>query len=752
MKQTFKIQIKGLVQGVGFRPFIFNLATQHSLNGVVTNNEQGVLIYINSSEKKALLFLNDILKNKPEVAVITEHDIQEVDFNTFSNFSIIASKTKAQINTPLTPDFAICKICKTELSDSKNRRFNYGFTTCTHCGPRYAITKQYPFERMHTSLSKFTMCKACNTEYTNPKNKRFHSQTNSCPTCGVQLQLVDNSGKIITENQESAVLKITTLLSQGHIVAIKNTNGYLLCCNATNKDTINELRKRKKRPRKPFAVLYSSIKAIKRDFFINSFEEETLLSKVAPIVIVKNKKKVSIAVDIIAPNLDQTGVMLPASALLELIVKKTHFPIVATSGNIHGSSIIATKKEAEEQLKTIADYFLHHNLAIQFPQDDSVIKYADSKPIILRRSRGLAPNISAKTRHKEPILAMGAHLKSTITFTPNAQTYTSQYFGNLDNYTVLERYKNTIEQYVDLFKSSPKKILVDTHPQYQSSILGHELALKWNSQLQKIQHHKAHFCSVLGENDLFKSNKKILGVIWDGTGLGDDNHIWGGEFFSYQHYKIERLTHFEYFDWLANDKMAKEPRLALLSLLDEEHQNLIKDKFTPTEWKTYLTLKKTNKVQTSSVGRLFDAVASALNLIDNNTFEAEAAMQIEYCANTINNNDCIDLLAHIDYDKIPSKRLVNIILKAYLVDGVSKAYIARSFIYTLAKSIIYLAKKNNVNTVACSGGVFQNTTLINFLGKLTQKEKINLKLNCNLSANDENISYGQLMYHLYIKN
>ncbi|WP_178989447.1 carbamoyltransferase HypF [Winogradskyella schleiferi] len=747
--KTFKIQIKGRVQGVGFRPFIFNLANQYQLKGTVSNNENGVIIYCNASKEKAEAFLVNILQDKPEVAIITSHTIIEASNVEYVDFTIIPSESNAQINIPLTPDFAVCQSCKTDISNLENRRFNYAFTTCVHCGPRYAITTKFPFERAHTSIADFKMCSDCGEEYANPNDRRFHSQTNSCSTCGIQLRLTNNLGRA---TKSDSISKVSQLLSEGKIIAIKNTNGYVLCCDASNPQTIKELRKRKKRPNKPFAVLYPSIELIKKEFELSSYEQVALQSRVAPIVILQNTKNISVSVNAIAPNLNQTGVMLPSSSLLQLIIKTLNKPIVCTSGNSHGSPIISIEKEANKNLKDIADYFLHHNLDIQFPQDDSVVRFASEQQIILRRSRGLAPNyIDIKIKSKAPVLAMGAHLKSTFTFVPNEQTYVSQYFGNLDSYEVLERYKATINQYVHLFETKPKTILIDKHLQYQSSSLGNEFALGWNTSIQEIQHHKAHFTSVLGEHNLFTSKEKILGVVWDGTGLGEDNAIWGGEFFAYQNNEIERLSHFEYYDWLANDKMAKEPRLALFSLLDDYNKEIIKHKFSETEWSIYSKTIKSNSLKTSSVGRLFDAVASALDILDINTFEAEAPMLLENCANTYSKSYYIDFLHKKEYDEVPSKLIINAILKAHR-EGFCKERLVYSFIYTLAKSIIKMAKKYEFKIIACSGGVFQNALLVSILSQIAKKEDINLKFNCKLSSNDENISFGQLMYQQHIKN
>ena len=529
MVKTFQITISGQVQGVGFRPFVYGLAKKFQLGGSVCNNENGVLIYLNASEEMAHEFLIELIENAPSISVIQSHFIFRIPFREFEGFQIVTSKIKLRVNSPLTPDFAICESCRLEIKDYNNRRYGYAFTTCTNCGPRYAVTSKFPFERENTTIAAFMMCATCQQEYTNPKDRRFHSQTNTCTDCGIQLKLEDNNGKPVEGDQQELIRKASDLIRNQNILALKSTHGYLLCCTAKSKIAIKRLRDRKQRPSKPFALLYPTLDRIKKDFYLSSAEEKMLTSAVAPIVILNPKKfNAYPEPEYIAPQLDQLGVMLPSSALLTLLMNELDMPIIATSGNIHGSPILSKKSDAIQKLSEVADYFIHHNLEITFPQDDSVVRFVGTHQITLRRARGLAPNyLQSSFSNNEKILAMGAHLKSTFTYVPNSQTYVSPYFGNLDNYEVSESFQNSLDQFKELFQAAPELILIDGHFNYQSSILGKELAKKWKARCISIPHHKAHFASVLGEHGLFTSKEKILGVVWDGTGLGEDRMIWG---------------------------------------------------------------------------------------------------------------------------------------------------------------------------------------------------------------------------------
>ena len=751
MLKTYKIVISGQVQGVGFRPYVYVLASEFSLTGTVSNNEKGVIIYASGLENSVNNFYIKLLQFPPPVSLIKESSISEIDLQNFNDFKIIPSNKNGQLNLPLTPDFAICEDCKNDIKNTNNRRYNYAFTTCVNCGPRYAITQTFPFERRNTSIDEFPMCDACLEEYTNPSNRRFHSQTNTCSTCGITLKLMNNEGGNIEVLTMNLFKEIVNVLTEGNIVAIKNTSGYLLCCNAENEDVVNKLRVKKNRPNKPFAVLYPSLNFLQKELDLNKEQLKSLTSVVRPITIISSQNyKGNLALNSVAPGLNQLGVMLPYTGILQLLANELDFPIVATSGNIHGSPIISNNEDAFEKLKDVADYFLQHNLKIEQPQDDSVVKFSTKfkQEILFRRSRGLAPNyLNCTINSSEKILAMGADLKSSIAFYPNKYLYISQYIGNLENYDVYNRFIETTTSFLNIFEQQPSIILVDKHPNYYSTKYGKELAQKANSKLVEVQHHKAHFSAILGEHNLFE--EKVLGVIFDGTGFGDDSAIWGGEFFNYENNTIERVNHLAYFDWLLGDKMAKESRLSLLSLASEEMNDILETKFTSNELKTYQTLKKSNSLKTSSVGRLFDAVASILDITDYNSYEGEAAILMENLITDYNLNSCKSYLEIIE-NEISSEEIIKNIGKDFK-NGNSKENIIINFLYTLANAIFEIAKTNQYNHIAFSGGVFQNTTLVDMLIELVPKE-IKLYFHNDLSPNDENISFGQLMYYLNIKN
>ena len=747
---TYRIVIRGQVQGVGFRPFVYSAALSHRLSGTVSNNEEGVIIFASGRKEDLAGFYRHLVTSPPEVARVKSHSAEEIEEREFESFSIVPSEKNARLNLQLTPDFALCKTCEKDLADPANRRYAYPFTTCTYCGPRWAITNSFPFERDHTNMRAFPMCPSCQKEYEDPLDRRFHSQTNSCNKCGVKLNLVEQNGQLVETDPEKMFKEIHRLILEGNIIAIKNTSGYLLCCDARNHEAIKELRNRKRRPTKPLAILYPSLSSLKADLPLLPDQEEELTGPERPIVLIDSEDyRGPLALDALAPGLRQLGVMLPYTALLAMLMHEVPFPLVATSGNIHGSPIISTEEEASEALQEVADFFLHHNLQVTNPQDDSVVKYSSKtgQKILFRRSRGYAPNYyGCMPECSKKVMALGAHLKSTIAFYPNDFLYLSQYLGNLDHLDVYSRFTRTAEFFTELFEEIPEVVLCDLHPGYGSTQFARSKAQTWKAEVVDIQHHKAHFAAVLGEHELFDTEEPVLGVVWDGTGYGEDGAVWGGEFFRYEKDRMERIAHFEYFPWLAGDKMALEPRLSLFSLARGQEIANSRSHFSPEELRIYQKLMGRADLQTSSVGRIFDAVASLLGVCHFNTYEGEAAILLENRISGYDLNSCRAYIGVGEDNRIPSHKLIDNI-GTDLQKGTPADQIIRNFLFTLARLIFEMAERNGFKHIACSGGVFQNATLVDMIGEIA-KDNYKLYFNTALSPNDENIAFGQMAYYI----
>jgi hydrogenase maturation protein HypF len=737
------------VQGVGFRPFVYNLAMQMNLKGYVSNDEFGVIILVQGKSELVSEFCKLIENKQPKSAKIQSITISEIQTKQqFDTFYIKPTEKNIVVDLPLTPDFAICDSCKTEILDSENPRYFYPFTTCTQCGPRYSITEKFPFERENTSINAFEMCTNCQSEYTNPKDIRFHSQTNSCPNCGIQISFTDNFGNIFSGSNKQIFENISKKLHQGAIVAIKNTSGYLLMCDATNLDAVQKLRNRKKRPTKPFAVLFSDFKQLSSYLNCNQNEETHLKSTEAPIVILTVKQQNDIALEQISPNITTIGAMLPNSGTLFLLSHIFNKPLIATSGNFHGSPICSDEEEAIILLKPIADYYLHNSLQIQHPQDDSVIKFSsqNQQKIILRRSRGFAPNYSFEKDkiNNQKILCLGGDLKNTITIIPNNQCYISEYIGDLGNYETYNRFEKTIKNYQTIFSFSPEIIVRDEHPNYENNKIIAEFP---NTEIVKVQHHTAHFAAILGERKLWHSDRNIMGIVWDGIGFGSETEIFGGEFFTYQNNKINRIAHLDYFSWIIGDKMSKNPKISALSI--SENDLYFQKYFDKNEWKLYTKLIKNASVKTSSIGRLFDAVAFVLGFENPISFEGEAGMYVEKLAQKAlnENRPTTDYLENESCtNSIPTKKIVSQIILDVKAN-INPEIIALNFHYTLVKTIEKIAVFANASELAFSGGVFQNSVLID-LAINNLKQKYKLHFHEILSPNDENISFGQLNYYL----
>lgn len=593
--QTYHIHITGIVQGVGFRPFVYKIANGLSLKGSIKNGLDGVHFLFNANEDLANEVYQTIINQAPSNARIHSHSLAKIAHTNFSKLEIIRSEESGEPNMPLTPDFALCPTCRKELETSKNLRFNYAFTTCTYCGPRYSITQKLPYDRYTTTMDTFTMCPDCQKEYNNPLDRRYYSQTNSCDTCGIKLSYIDfnfysQGGKLGANNE--LVEEVVSQLNQQKIIAVKGIGGYLLMCDAQNEKAIQNLRTRKHRPTKPFAVMYPNFEQLNNEFQINDQEKEALTNEVASIVLLQKKENIkqSLTSRLIAPGLSRIGCMIPYAPLFQLILDAFKKPVIATSANISGSPIIYEDDSAKEELASIADSILMHNRKILIPQDDSVISFTanHNQKIIHRRSRGLAPSYESPNfkSTEKTILATGAQMKSSFSFLTKNRVYISQYLGDMDKYLTQNEYQYTIDHMQSILASKPNVILTDKHPAYFTTEWSHEKGEELHIPTHQVQHHKAHFAAVLSENNLLESSETILGVIWDGTGLGDDQQIWGGEFFGYKNKAINRIDHIDYFPFMLGDKMPKEPRISALCIANsiEASEEILKPKFSKQEW------------------------------------------------------------------------------------------------------------------------------------------------------------------------
>lgn len=746
---TYNIHLNGIVQGVGFRPYVYRTAISFGVKGFVRNDLNGVFIIVSGEKDNLKKFYDFLLQNMPKEANIITKTIKESAYRAYKDFKIESSKTDTiQINKPfIAPDFAMCDKCKSELYNPYNRRFQYPFITCTDCGPRYSIIQSLPFDRANTSMADLKLCKTCINEYFSPTDRRFYSQTNSCNDCGIKIKLYDSFGKMASDQDSTILEQVSQLINKGYIIAVKGIGGFLLVCDATNEQAIKTLRERKQRPTKPFAIIYPDIRSIEYDYAVSEAEKELLTSEIAPIVLLhKKKNSYNIASEVIAPGLSKIGVFLPYAPLLELILSKFGKPIIATSANISGSNIIYENEQALTQLSIIADYILVHNRDITMPQDDSVIQISKetNTKIILRTGRGLSPVYFSIDNNSLDAIGYGSLLKSSICLSSHNQIYVSQYLGNTTNFDSQENYKDVANKLLQLLMIKPTTLACDNHPNYFSTYLAEQQAKVHQIPLIKIQHHKAHFFAILGEYQLL--HERVLGVIWDGTGLGEDYHIWGGEFFVYENYDIKREAHIEYTTNILGDKMAKEPRLSALSFFKGISNDVIHTFFTPSEWSLYNNILSQEKLQTSSVGRLFDAIAALLQLTLKQSYEGEAALCLE-------NTACNYRIRYPQYyhtytfsfdgKEIFIKQMLSEIASD-LTNKEEIGKIALKFHFTLVRIIDEVAQKYNINKLAFSGGVFQNPLLIDLL-KIQLPNNYKLHFHKKTSPNDENISFGQIV-------
>ena len=729
-----QIRVRGIVQGVGFRPFVYNLAQKLGLAGYVLNSSAGVVIEVEGDRTHVDRFVRELNENPPPLAQIEDIAIESLEPASYSAFAIRESVDEPGAPAPVSPDVATCPDCLRDLQTPSNRRFGYPFTNCTNCGPRYTITRMIPYDRPLTTMACFPMCEECLREYEDPSNRRFHAQPNACPDCGPSLTL--------------AIEAARQLLREGRIVAIKGLGGFHLVCDPFDDAAVRLLRERKKRSDKPFALMVPDAAAAEKLCVVSDAERAALTSIRRPIVILERRPGVPLS-QALAPGNNTLGVMLPYTPLHHLLFDESLSALVMTSGNVSEEPIVTGNREAATRLHSIADAFLFHNRDIHTRVDDSVARVIAGRERVLRRSRGYAPHPVTLGFPVAEILACGAELKNTFCLTKDHYAFLSQHIGDLENYETLVFYRETLDRMQRLFRISPAAVAYDLHPQYLSTKLALEM-----TEVQQIgvQHHHAHIASCMAENGIAG---KVIGVAFDGTGFGTDGKIWGGEFLVADFTGFERRAHFRYIALAGGDRAVREPwRLGLSYLLDTFGARFdsldlpllrrIPSKKTATV--RSMIERRINTVETSACGRLFDAVASIVGVRDEVNFEAQAAIELEAAALTgVEATYPFEITADSVW-QIDVRPMIESIVRDL---GAAKpaGWISAAFHNTVAAIVvevcIRLKAAEGIDRVCLSGGTFQNVYLVESTAASLRDNGFEVFLHSQVPPNDGGISLGQ---------
>ena len=740
------MQIRGAVQGVGFRPFVFRLASELGLTGWVNNSPQGVSIEVEGSSEKLKTFLIRLSDEKPPRSFIQSLESAHLDPIDFIGFEVRQSDETGTKTALVLPDIAVCPDCLSEVNDPLNRRFRYPFTNCTNCGPRYSIIETLPYDRANTTMRSFEMCPDCRAEYEDPSNRRFHAQPNACPLCGPQLQLWTSDGEVV-ESAEKALIAAAEAIRSGKIVAVKGLGGFHFMVDARNDAAVNELRRRKHREEKPLALMFPTLAMIEAECNVTEMESRLLTSPEAPIVLLEKLPNIeSNLAAAIAPGNPYLGAMLPYTPLHYLLMSELRFPVVATSGNISDEPICIDEKEAFKRLAKIADLLLVHNRPIARQVDDSIARVMMRREMIVRRSRGFAPLPVSLKQELPPVLAVGAHLKNSVAVSAGHNVFISQHIGDLETKEAFNAFEKVIWSLENLYDLAPDTVACDSHPDYLST----RWAVDSSIPRAAVQHHYAHILSCMAENEV---DPPALGVAWDGTGWGPDGTVWGGEFLRIGEAGYERIAHLRTFRLPGGDAAVKEPRRSALGLLYEIFGERVFDKhelfpvlaFMPSELKTIRRMLDSglNAPKTSSAGRLFDAVASIMGMRERIRFEGQAAMELEFLAEPNEYGVYEFEIAIGTPSAIDWEPMVRGII-ADTSDGISASRIAAKFHNTLVDMIVRVAAIAGEKAVALSGGCFQNKYL-------TERAITRLRENCfnvywhqRVPTNDGGIALGQI--------
>mgnify|MGYP003729672623 CR=1 FL=1 len=709
-----RARITGAVQGVGFRPHVYRLAQQHGVRGFVLNSAAGVVIEAEAANGQVRAFVEHLRAEPPALAVVASFTTETLPDAGFRDFRVEESDPGGEAEAFLLPDLAMCAECRREIFDPRNRRHRYPFTTCTHCGPRYTIVEALPYDRPRTSMIDFPMCAACEAEYRDPGDRRFHAQTNCCPACGPRLELWAQDGSPLAEG-EDALARAAEAVRQGRILALKGIGGFHLVCDARNSEAILELRRRKGRPSKPFAVM------------VPEHDHPLLHTPASPIVLVENTLGLPEA---IAPGNPLLGVMIPYSPLHALLLEELRFPVVATSGNLTDDPICFDNREAVERLSGIADVFLVHNRRILRPVDDSIVREIAGRAVLLRRARGYAPLPLEAPRALPEMFATGGHMKNTVAFSRGRRVFLSQHLGDLSTPAAVSNHRRMTADFGRIYGVRPQAAACDLHPDYGSTATARAMGV----EVRAVQHHVAHLFSAVLEHGL---EPPVFAASWDGTGAGADGTVWGGEFLLWEGAAVRRTGHLRPFRLPGGEQAVREPRRALLGAAWEMGRpELARPWFADNEWQVLVQMLERGfqAPWTTSAGRLFDAAAALLGLCARATFEGEAAMRVEFAARggvapppVFMEEDWAPL-----FERLADTRLSVAERAALLHDS-------------LAESIVALARRAGVETVVLTGGCFQNARLAETAARRLGEEGFRPLLHRQIPPNDGGLAAGQLL-------
>lgn len=752
MLSAIAIVVRGRVQGVGFRPFIFQLAANHQVCGTVQNNMDGVKIHIEGEEQNVKGFLSDLKSKAPRLSKIAEIIIQSGNVLGYQDFEIIPSERTGTSMLVLPIDSAVCDDCLAEMNDPEDFRYRYPFINCTQCGPRYTIISDLPYDRSFTSMDSFIMCPQCRVEYENPSDRRHHAQPIACPKCGPQLKLFRFDGEVI---EDLPLERTRELLKSGAIIAIKGLGGYHLSCDATNEEAVAVLRARKKRRTKPLAIMAKDLEAVRNVADVKSMEVKLLKSPESPICILKKRQTHSLA-DSIAPKMSTIGVMLPYTPLHHLLFQESNLEwLVMTSANPSGQPILYEDEVAFDYLAGIADYLLVHNRIILHPADDSVVQISEDKIDFMRRSRGYVPDPINSAEDVNGIVSFGGQQKATFTIGRNSQIFVGPHIGDLENIETINHYKQELDHLLKWIEIPLQTAAIDLHPGFNARMILKEYPF---AEVIEIQHHHAHMAACISDNDL---SEDVWGIILDGTGYGEDGNIWGFEILHGNELNFNRMAHLKYTPLPGGEKSIKEPwRNAvamLISLLGDEGEDLackvFPHKRSEVSFLRGMIDKKLNSPFAGTCGRLFDAVSAICGICEHSGYDGEAAISLAELVQPDEKPTGIYLFEFEKDDqiyRIDFTLMMRQIARDHL-NGINAKEISLKFHETIVQAIIkglLLVKEKSgrsTNKVVLSGGSFHNKYLLKRVKQELETHGLEVYTHQKIPCNDGGLSYGQLI-------